>query len=84
MKKWTKGNRASICHWDLTVRFLVKKQMNKFVRLLIDAEIDYNFEYSHEDMDGPYDVRIYDGIWANNLVTIGKLLKKVDYYDEMS
>ena len=79
MSKWIKNNKASVCNWDLTVRFLIKEQMNEFVKMLIDAELDYNFEYERKDNDGPYELTIYNFHWAKNIIAVGEMLEKVDH-----
>ena len=72
--------RASVCTWELEFHFRDVKQVRKFIKMLMDDEINFNFEYETilEDTRELHYVNI-KGSWANNLVRIAKMLKKVDY-----
>ena len=81
MKYHSKSGSASICHWCLAIRLKNKDQCAKFIQLLMDEPIDYDFKFNHgyEDNEEIYEIHIKNGIWASNLSQIAKLLEKVDY-----
>ena len=74
------GGRASICTWTLEFYFLDNDQTRKFIKLLMEDEISFNFEYERvlEDTRELHYITI-SGSWANNLVRISEMLKEVDY-----
>jgi len=77
------NGRASICTWDLNFYFLDKTQVIKFIELLLADEIDFDFTYEKDRVDDQE--RHYVTVtssWANNLVRVAKMAKKVDYTDE--
>lgn len=74
------NGRASICTWELEFYFRDNQQIREFVKLLMEDEIDFNFEY--EKVFGEIGELHYitvKGSWANNLVRVAKMAKKVDY-----
>lgn len=79
------GQRASIATWSMQVRFLVKEQQAKFVKLLLNEEVDYDvrsyLDWCPTENRNVYWVEISTMSWANNLVRVGELMKKVDYRD---
>lgn len=76
------GGRASICTWELEFYFLDKAQVKQFIDLLLEDEIDFDFEYEKR-LDETHERHyiIVTGSWANNLVRVAKLAEKVDYKD---
>ena len=78
------GGKASICQWELEFYFLSKQQIRDFIELLLKDEIDFNFEYTKE-LDNTRE-RHYITVkssWANNLVRVAEMAKKVDYSDDI-
>ena len=76
------NGRASICTWELEFYFRDNTQIREFVKLLMEDEIDFDFEY--EKVLGETSELHYitvKGSWANNLVRVAKMAKKVDYKD---
>lgn len=74
------NGKASLCQWELTFSFLDKLQVNKFIELLLEDEIDFDFQYDHEFCDNVHTHTVtVTGSWANNLTRISKMLEKVDY-----
>lgn len=73
--------RPDICQWELEFTFLSKKTVNKFINQLMQEEVDYNFdvEYKFEDNYPVYVVSLYNMSWANNLVTVAKILEDLDH-----
>jgi hypothetical protein len=74
------NGRASICTWELEFHFRKEEQVKKFVKLLMKDEIMFDFECwtDYTDTCTLYYVNV-SGSWANNLVTVAKIAKKVDY-----
>lgn len=74
------NGRASICTWELEFYFRDNAQVRKFIKLLMKDEINFNFEYEMvlEDTRELHYINI-KGSWANSLVRIAKMCKKVDY-----
>jgi hypothetical protein len=72
--------RASICTWKLEFYFRDKKQIKKFITLLMADEIDFAFEYE-KVMDDFHELHYItvSSSFANNLVRVSKMAKKVDY-----
>ena len=82
MSKPVVNGRASICTWELEFYFRDKKQIRKFVKLLMEDEIDFDFEYEKVlDETNTLHYITVKGSWANNLVRVAKMAKKVDYKD---
>ena len=72
--------RASICTWELEFYFFDEDQVRNFIKLLIDDEILFDFEF--EKVLDETRTRHYitiKGSWANNLVRVAQLAEKVDY-----
>lgn len=81
--KPTVNGKASICHWDLRVTFLIKKQATEAVALLLKEDIDFSVSFSTE-LDASrtlYVIEVNDMPWANNLATVASILQQVDYQD---
>jgi len=76
------NGRASICTWELEFHFRNKDQIREFVKLLMKDEIDFDFEYEKriEHIHELHYITV-NGSWANNLVRVAKMAKKVDYKD---
>jgi hypothetical protein len=77
------NGRASICTWELEFYFLSKEQIRKFINLLMNDEIDFDFEYEKilDETSTLHYIRI-SGSWANNLARIAEMAAEVDYkYD---
>ncbi len=72
-----RGNRASVCHWDLTVKFLTKEQCKLVIKELLEFDCDIDFEY-YSDNDEYY-ISIPDMSWASNLIQVAEILKKYDH-----
>lgn len=77
--------RASVCHWDLTFRFLNKEQCLKFISKYLEMT-DYTLSlgyHAYPSEENPnrmiYSVTIEDMVWANNLAIVAELLKEVDH-----
>ena len=74
------NGRASICTWELEFHFRDKDQICEFVKLLMKDEIDFDFEYEKVlDQTSKLHYIKVSGSWANNLVRVAKMAKKVDY-----
>ncbi len=77
------NGRASICTWELEFHFRDVSQVRKFIKLLMEDEIDFNFDYEKVlDETGELNYITITGSWANNLVRIAEMLKEVDYQFE--
>lgn len=82
MNKPVVNGRASICDWELVFSFRDKAQINNFVQLLMQDEIDFAFEYEKElDETSELHYITVRGHWSNNLTRIAKMLEEVDYKD---
>ena len=76
------NGRASICTWNLEFYFRDKDQIRRFVELLMNDEVDFDFEYEKVlDETSELHYITVKGSWANNLVRVAKMAKKVDYKD---
>ena len=76
------NGRASICTWELEFYFRDNQQIREFVKLLMEDEIDFDFEYEKVlDETSELHYITVKGSWANNLVRVAKMAKKVDYKD---
>lgn len=76
------NGRASICTWELEFYFRDNTQIREFVKLLMEDEIDFDFEYEKVfGENGELHYITVKGSWANNLVRVAKMAKKVDYKD---
>jgi hypothetical protein len=74
------NGRASICTWELEFHFRDVLQVRKFIKLLMEDDIDFNFEYEKVlDETGELHYITISGSWANNLVRISQMLMEVDY-----
>jgi len=74
------NGRASICTWELEFYFRDNTQIREFVKLLMEDEIDFDFEYEKVlDETSELHYITVKGSWANNLVRVAKMAKKVDY-----
>ena len=74
------NGRASICTWELEFHFRDNRQIREFVKLLMEDEIDFDFEYDKllDETSELHNITV-KGSWANNLVRVAKMAKKVDY-----
>ena len=74
------NGRASICTWELEFYFRDNRQIREFVKLLMEDEIDFGFEYEKvlDEFSELHYITV-KGSWANNLVRVAKMAKKVDY-----
>ena len=74
------NGRASICTWELEFYFRDNQQIREFVKLLMEDEIDFDFEYEKvlEETSELHYITV-KGSWANNLVRVAEMAKKVDY-----
>ena len=74
--------RASICTWELEFYFRTEDQIRKFIKLLMEEEIIFEFQFEN-GWDSETDSHLYHiyikGSWANNLVRVAQLAKEVDY-----
>lgn len=77
------NGRASICTWELEFYFYDNEQIRNFIKLLMEDETNFNFEYEMvlEDTRELHYITI-QGSWANSLVRIADMLKEVDYVFE--
>lgn len=76
------NGRASICTWELEFYFRDKDQIRRFIKLLMNDEVDFDFEYEKVlDETSELHYITVKGSWANNLVRVAKMAKKVDYKD---
>ena len=74
------NGRASICTWELEFYFRDNTQIREFVKLLMEDEIDFDFEYEKVlDKTSELHYITVKGSWANNLVRVAKMATKVDY-----
>jgi len=74
------NGRASICTWELEFYFRDNQQIREFVKLLMEDEIDFDFEYEKVlDETSELHYITVKGSWANNLVRVAEMAKKVDY-----
>lgn len=74
------NGRASICTWELEFYFRDNNQIREFIKLLVDDEVDFDFEY--EKVLGEIGEQHYitvKGSWANNLVRVAQMADTVDY-----
>lgn len=80
--------RASICQWELFFSFYDKEQCTKFMSAYMALEVTGARSIKYTRIPGDsltldvHCVTLKDGVWANNLTTIAKLLEDVDYKDE--
>lgn len=63
---------------------LEKDQIRKFIKLLVDDDVDFDFEYRKE-LDNTSEVFYINvtGSWANNLVRVAKMADTVDYRNSL-
>jgi hypothetical protein len=81
--KYVVGNKASVCTWELTFSFLCKKQVDKFIRLLLKDCVDmYTITFEvwsdYKDNRDNHYVTVSSS-WAHNITRVAKMLEKVDY-----
>ena len=78
------NNRASICQWELEFSFREKDQIRKFIKLLVDDDVDFDFE-CRKELDSTSEVYYINitGSWANNLVRVAKMADTVDYRNSL-
>jgi hypothetical protein len=80
--------RASICTWNLRFRFYDKNQCAKFIEKFMALEVAGTDNITYECIKGDsltldeHWIELEEGVWANNLTTIAKLLEDVDYKDD--
>lgn len=76
------NGRASICTWELEFYFRTEDQIRKFIKLLMEEEIIFEFQFEN-GWDSETDSHLYHiyikGSWADNLVRVAQLAKEVDY-----
>lgn len=75
------NGRASICTWELEFHFLEKKQVKRFIKMLMNDAIDFDFEV-YKDTNSEDRMAHFVVVrcsWANNLKRVAKYLQKVDY-----
>lgn len=75
-------DKSSICEWELSFTFKNRQQCTKALEYIQQDEILFGYMLNiHEDDRGNmnYTVVIPKGSWANNLVSIAKILEKVDF-----
>ena len=80
--KPTVNNRASICEFDLKIRFLTKEQCQKFINAYLETvEYPCDMRYTRRDdaVLVEHIVSITGGQWAKNLAQIAALLEQVDF-----
>lgn len=81
--------RASICNWGLSFSFYDKEQCTKFIAAYLACECTGSDNIKYKVIRGDsltldvHIVTIRDGVWANNLTTIAKMLEDVDYKDDI-
>lgn len=72
--------RASICTWELEFYFRTEEQIRAFIKLLIEDELLFDFEYEKIlDETTTLHYILIKGSWANNLVRVAQMAEKVDY-----
>lgn len=80
MNKPVVNGRASICEWELELRFRDKGQIRRFLELLMEDEVSFNFEYEKTlDETSEQHYITIKGHWANNLVRVSRFASQVDY-----
>lgn len=69
-----------IMHWDLTIRFKSRDQMNKVIKRILKDEIEFDFSVEKEllNVGEQFVLTIHDMPWANNLERLSKYLIKED------
>ena len=81
-------NRASICTWHLKFRFYDKNQCTNFIEKFMALEVAGTDNISYTCIHGDsitldeHWIELEDGVWANNLTSIAKILEEVDYKDD--
>jgi len=72
--------RASVCEWTLQFQFKDEEQIKKFFSELMKVDLLYDFSLEKEltDTSEIYIVEI-SSHWANNLISIAKILEEIDY-----
>ena len=80
MYKPTVDSRASICTWELEFYFRTEEQVRGFIKLLVEDEILFDFEYT-KSLDETATLHYINvtGSWANNLTRVAQMAEKVDY-----
>ncbi len=83
----TVRGQASICHFDLSFKFLTREQCQNFINLYLD-EFEYADNIRYQMIIGDsltkneHWVYVEDGSWASNLKRIAELLIECDYEQE--
>lgn len=75
------GNRASIFHFNIEIKFLWKHQADPLIEFLIENSYPFEIQNRYENNNTTYILIIKDICWANNLSEIVKILEKCDYQD---
>lgn len=72
---------SDVCKWSLVFSFKEKERVVEFIRILLDQEINFPFEFEHRllDVGEDYTVTVNDMSWAHNLTTVAKILEGVDF-----
>mgnify|MGYP000268286443 CR=1 FL=1 len=80
MNKPVVNGKASICQWELELLFRSRKQVNDLINLLTKEDVDFEFCLEKElDETSELYILTVVGRWANNLVTVSRLVEQVDY-----
>lgn len=76
-------NRASIVTTRLEVRVYWNRQLNKVIKYLVDQDMEFEFKIIDGDSVTltEYILIIPAVHWAENLITLAKILKECDYKD---
>lgn len=70
----------SVCVWELKFSFTTEKQTKEFIKLLLDSDIDLNFEYyTYQDDTKRIFAVCATGNWADTLTEVSRLLETVDH-----
>lgn len=78
---------ASICHFNLSFRFLTREQCQNFINLYLDEfeyadNIRYQMVIGDSIIKNEHWIHIEEGAWATNLKRIAELLVECDYEQE--
>jgi hypothetical protein len=77
------NGRASICNWEIEFSFLERKQIQKFIELLTNEDVvfDFSFYTLLDETHTKYCILV-SGSWAYNMKLMAELAEQVDYNDE--
>lgn len=80
MKTTLPSGRASICQWELTLKFYIKEQVASIIKEMLDDYIWIDFDYYEvlEESRTAYCLDVSSS-WANNIIAIGEIAKKYDH-----